>query len=434
MVKRKNRLYVFMNGLLVGTLNKSEQGALSFSYADSWLDQAGSRPLSLSLPLRRDEYSGDVVFNFFDNLLPDNASIRARVQKRFQIRSSHPFELLAAIGGDCIGAIQLSLSEYPENVKDIKAKPLTESQLASLLRSYQVAPLGMSVEVDDFRVSLAGAQEKTAVLWHDNQWQLPLGTTPTSHILKLPIGLIHYNQIDLSESVRNEWLCLRLCQGFGLPVPATQILQVEDLSVLAVERFDRRWANDRSWLMRLPQEDMCQALGYSPALKYEAEGGPSITAIMRLLLGSQQAIEDRTLFFRAQIIYWLLAASDGHAKNFGIFLEAGNRYRLTPFYDVLSVHPLMGKGIASQKVRMAMALQGKNRHYHWSKIMPRHFVSTADACGFSTEFAQRFLNEVLVQAESVVATIANTLDSDFPTHISDPIFNGVLNLAKRFKD
>ncbi|WP_020560452.1 HipA domain-containing protein [Thiofilum flexile] len=290
------------------------------------------------------------------------------------------------------------------------------------------------VEVDDFRVSLAGAQEKTALLWYENQWQLPLGTTPTSHILKLPIGLIHYNQIDLAESARNEWLCLRLCQAFGLSVPNAQLVQVEDLSVLAVERFDRRWSSDQSWLMRLPQEDMCQALGYSPALKYEAEGGPSIAAIMRLLLGSQQASEDRSLFLRAQMVYWLLAASDGHAKNFSIFLEAGNRYRLTPFYDVLSLYPLMGKGIAPQKVRMAMALQGKNRHYHWSKIMPRHFISTAEYCGFSNEIVQSLLEKILTHAEKVVMTVADELDADFPAHISEPIFSGILNLAQRYRD
>jgi len=93
---------------------------------------------------------------------------------------------------------------------------------------------------DDFRISIAGAQEKMALLWHNNQWQRPIGATPTSHILKLPIGKIEHNNIDLSDSNENEWLCLEILRAFGLPVPEIKIETFEDMKALIVKRFDRR--------------------------------------------------------------------------------------------------------------------------------------------------------------------------------------------------
>lgn len=159
------------------------------------------------------------------------------------------------------------------------------------------------------RNSLAGAQEKTALLWYQDRWQRPLGSTPTSHIFKLPIGRIEQNNIDLSESCENEWLCLRIAKAFGFPVAHAELATVGQKKVLIVERFDRRWSRD-GWLMRLPQEDFCQALGVAPALKYESHGGPGIADAMKLLLGSRLATPDREMFFKSQILFWMLAAID----------------------------------------------------------------------------------------------------------------------------
>ncbi len=109
-----------------------------------------------------------------------------------------------------MGAIQL----YPEHadvapVKQVNAVPASDEEIEQLLLGYREAPLGMEVGIDDFRISLAGAQEKTALLWFGNQWCRPQGSTPTSHIIKLPIGHIAHNNLDFSESCENEWLCLQ---------------------------------------------------------------------------------------------------------------------------------------------------------------------------------------------------------------------------------
>lgn len=419
-----NRLWVSMNGLRVGELVKKKSGALQFRYADEWLSSPFARSLSLSLPLSKKVYEGDVLFNFLDNLLPDNEAIRAKMQTRFHTATLQPFDLLSAVGKDCVGAIQLS-SEPEAQLGKVDAKPLNETEIADLLKGYASVPLGMQDSEDDFRISIAGAQEKTALLKMDQQWFLPKGTTPTSHILKLPIGVLAHNNLDLSQSCENEWLCMEVSRAFDLPTANTEIVSFEDQKVLAVERFDRKWLS-ADQLIRLPQEDMCQALGIAPALKYEADGGPSIKAIMDILRGSQYAQADREIFFKAQILFWLLAAPDGHGKNFSLFIEANNSYRLTPLYDILSAYPFMGgTGLQKQKVKMAMALQGKTRHFKWDGIAPRHFLSTAKATGYSEKLALEHFKEMMLKTDAVIESISAILPADFPVEISGPILSGL---------
>ena len=304
---RVQTLIVAMNAEVVGTLYRDGNGAMSFQYDATWLADTDARPISLSLPLKAERHHGSKVFNFFQNLLPDSDAIIARMQARFNVETSHPFDLLATIGRDCIGAIQLypPLAHIPP-VTEIDAVSLTDADIEEVLAGYQASPLGMSEETD-FRISLAGAQEKTALLWYQDKWQRPQGSTPTSHIFKLPIGrLIHHN-IDLSESCENEWLCLQIANAFGFDTAYAEIKTFGDKKALVVERFDRRWAQSGQWLMRLPQEDFCQALGIAPALKYQADGGPGIENAMSLLLGSRLASQDRETFFRSQVLFWLLA-------------------------------------------------------------------------------------------------------------------------------
>ncbi|MBC8951376.1 type II toxin-antitoxin system HipA family toxin [Xenorhabdus sp. PB62.4] len=425
-----DKLIVALNGLEVGILFRDKKGAMSFQYKDEWLKEPGARAISLSLPLSSQKHVGQAVFNFFDNLLPDSSEIIARMQARFQVTSKHPFDLLASVGRDCVGAIQL----YEEGrqippVDEVHAEPLDENAIAELLEGYQTAPLGMNGR-DDFRISLAGAQEKTALLWYQDRWQRPQGSTPTSHIFKLPIGRIEHNNIDLSESCENEWLCLKLAKAFGLPAANAELATFGEKTVLIVERFDRRWSHDNRWLVRLPQEDMCQALGIAPALKYESDGGPGIADVMTLLLGSRNSTTDRETFFKSQILYWLLAAIDGHGKNFSVFIEPNSSYTMTPFYDILSAYPIFGaKGLAQKKAKMAMALRGKNRQYHWATIQPRHFLSTAHQVGFSESLAENLMNEMGNMTEKVINQVAGELSPDFPSHISEAIFSGLAKQA-----
>ena len=434
MVKAKasGTLNVLMNGRLVGFWYQSATGATTFEYAEEWLATPGARPLSLSMPLRSTVYEGHLVYNFFDNLLPDSKAIRDRMQTRFQTSTNRPFDLLSAVGSDCVGAVQLCHHLPGPNVKTVTKQALTEAEIAKHLRSYTIAPLGMAKERDDFRISIAGAQEKTGLLWHNERWCLPTGPTPTSHIFKLPIGVISSHNIDLSESCENEWLCLKIAEAFGFPVAKADIQTFEDVKVLVVERFDRKWSRDGHWLMRLPQEDMCQVLGVASSKKYQANGGPGIVEIMKILIGSNQPQVDREQFFKAQILLWLLAAIDGHAKNFSVFLDPNAGYRLTPLYDVLSAYPSMKtKEIPKQKAKMAMALKGRKNRYEWSQIQLRHFLSTAKTAEFSQKQAISLLLEMLEKAEFVAQQIQEQIPKGFPTHISQPILKGMTSLAKQ---
>lgn len=415
-------------------LYKNPDGRMSFQYAEKWLAESGSRAISLSLPLQHGHITGSAVYNFFSNLLPDSEVIINRIQARFQVKTDHPFDLLAAVGRDCVGAIQLYSPDVEiPSVMEIHAEPLDKKQIEELLDGYQTAPLGMKEDVD-FRISLAGAQEKTALLWYQGYWQRPQGSTPTSHIFKLPIGLIEHHNIDLRESCENEWLCLCIAREFGFPVTNAELAVFGQKKVLIVERFDRKWSSAGNWLLRLPQEDCCQALGIAPALKYESHGGPSIEAIMQLLLGSRVALEDREIFFKSQILFWMLAAIDGHGKNFSLFIEPGTSFRLTPLYDVMSAFPIFAtRGIEVQKAKMAMALQGKYKQYHFSKIQPRHFISTAALVGFSEKMAAQLMFDMAEKTDAVIATVLTQLPADFPEHISNAIFDGLSKQADKIK-
>jgi serine/threonine-protein kinase HipA len=425
-------MFVYMNGRKVGQLTRTPSGKLQFSYCDEWLSWELGRPLSLSMPLTQEIYGGDLVENYFENLLPDSQPIRNRIQARFAARSDRCFDLLCHIGRDCVGALQL----FPEDseiidVQRFESVPLSGTEIADILSNYQTMPLGMGRD-RDFRISLAGAQEKTALLLLDNRWCSPLGVTPTSHIFKLPIGRIAHSGMDLSDSVENEWLCHLILKAYGLPVAGAEIMTFDGVKVLVVERFDRRWAEDGSWLIRLPQEDMCQALGVPPALKYESDGGPGSERIMNLLLGSAEGLRDRKLFMTQQVLFWLLAAIDGHAKNFSIFLLPGGSYRLTPAYDIMSAYPLVAKRqLERQNLKMAMAVRGNASHYQWMGIMYRHWLSMAGHCRFPAEEMASVITGLLERVDDVIAAVSGLLPQSFPEEVSGAIFDGMRNARDR---
>jgi len=433
---KTRQLNVWMNGELVGHWLIATQGRHEFRYAATWLNTAGSRPLSLSMPLQPADtpYRDERVEAFFDNLLPDSPDIRRRIQSRFGTASTAAFDLLTEIGRDCVGAVQLLAPDnLPEGIHSITGEQLTDDAIAKILRATVSVPALGHREDDNYRISIAGAQEKTALLWHKEHWHRPRDTTPTTHIFKLPLGQVGNMQADLTTSVENEWLCLQIVRAYGLDAAHCDMAQFEDQKVLIVERFDRRLAEDGTWWARLPQEDMCQATGTAPGYKYESDGGPGIRDIMSLLLGARTAQADRKIFFRAQVLFWMLAATDGHAKNFSVFIEPGGRFSLTPLYDILSAYPIMGHGsnqIAPEKARMAMAVSGKNRHYRWSEIQRRHWLDTANICDLGPE-AEQLVIELIERTPTVLEHVAALLPEDFPKTVSQPIFDGLESAAKK---
>lgn len=183
----------------------------------------------------------------------------------------------------------------------------------------------------------SGKLLKTALTRWNNAWCRPHGATPTTHIIKLPLGLIGGSKrVDARDSVQNAWLCAKIVEALGLPVAPASIAKFGDQTVLVVEPFDREWMDDGAWVARLPQEDFCQALGISPEKKYEQHGGPGMLHCLQLLQGSQNK-DDRTFFLLTQLAFFLLAATDGHAKNRSLFLQRDDGYEMTPLYDILAM-------------------------------------------------------------------------------------------------
>ena len=332
--QKTQNLYVFLSSDFVGVLSRHPNGAIGFAYSENWINTGFS--ISLSLPLLKKVFVGEEASFYFDNLLPDNKTILLAITQKFRTKSEKQFDILQAIGRDCIGA--LSFYDEPMDKIDfldkLKIRPLSNSDVERKIKNLAFdSPLGM--DSHDFRISLAGAQEKMALLLWKDGWYEPKGQTPTSHIIKKKMGRV-LEGIDCSQSVDNEHISLMIAkQAFSMNTCESFISTFNSQRVLCVERFDRVWKDN--FLYRIPQEDMCQALGISPIQKYERDGGPSIQIIMQLLENSNNVEQDRVNLFKIAMINDLLFNTDGHAKNISLY-RVRRGYALTPFYDILSAH------------------------------------------------------------------------------------------------
>lgn len=427
-------LDVWMNGELVGYWKYSSAKGHSFVYAAAWLASDYARSISLSMPLSNGEtpFTGEVVEFYFDNLLPDSPDIRRRLASKFGASSPKAFQLLEKIGRDCVGALQLlPAGSLAPDVRTVNAEALTEQDVEKILdAATSTRSIGMNEE-DELRISIAGAQEKTALLLHEGQWCRPHGTTPTTHIFKLPLGKVGNMQADFSSSVENEWLCAQLLQAYGLPVPTCGIGHFGPHKALVAERFDRKFEN--GWWIRLPQEDFCQVAGVSSNQKYESHGGPGMSYILDKLRGSVNAEDDRKKFLMAQLLFWVMAAPDGHAKNFSISIGPNNSFWLTPFYDVMSAWPAIGADANQfqwQKIKLAMALHAKNTHYKISEIRRKHWNEVAKGNAIGTDF-EEVIQAVIDKTPKVISQVEGMLGTDFPGEVADRIFSGVREQMER---
>jgi serine/threonine-protein kinase HipA len=408
---------------------------MELSYDEAWLASAAARPLSLSLPMNLDgvPLKGDKVGFFFDNLLPDTEAIRQRLRAKYGTKTGGTFDLLEAIGRDCVGAVQLlPEGQVPEGLEEISATALSEAEIARLLRGV-AAPASALDDDEDFRISIAGAQEKTALTRHGGRWCKPHGSTPTTHIFKLPLGLVGGRQLDMGDSLENEWLCAQLLRAYGVAVASCEVQELGGVKALVVERFDRALHSSKRYWLRLPQEDLCQATGTPSSHKYESEGGPGLVRISELLGGSVTAERDLETLMRAQLLFWMLAATDGHAKNFSLRILTEGRYQLTPLYDVLSAWPVTGPRndqIHLKKLKLAMAVRGASKHYRVADVQRRHFNTTAAQCGLGPDM-DPLIADVIARTPKVIDEVGASLPGGFPGALFESITKGLQRSAKQ---
>lgn len=354
-------LVVLLAGHEVGRLEQDRRGRPAFSYDPRWRGLDDAMPLSLSLPLAASEHPHARVEAWLWGLLPDNHLILERWGRRFQVSARNPFGLLARVGEDCAGAVQLVQSERLAAVRTPRRPEiawLTPREVGARLGGLRADDSAWRTAEDAGQFSLTGAQPKTALYFDGRRWGVPAGRTPTTHILKPAHG-------ELAGHVENEHLCLALARELGLPAAASEVRRFDGEPAIVLERYDRvrspgrSLATDAGAVTRLHQEDLCQALGLPPSAKYQNEGGPGPVEIVRLLREhSSSPAEDVDTFVDALGFNWLIAGTDAHAKNYSVLLAAGGRVRLAPLYDVASALPY---GFDPHRLRLAMKVGGQYR-------------------------------------------------------------------------
>jgi len=421
-----------MNGQRVGRWTLGAQGLQSFDYDSAWPASPHARALSLSLPLGQTRpFRGGRVQAYFDNLLPTAALPRQRLQSWFGAASAHSFDLLAAAGADCAGAVQLLPPDAnPGDPLRVDGEPLSERELVRLLDACAAPPGAVQATgVAAPRVVLAGTQAKTGLLRHAGRWCRPLGATPTTHILKLPLGALPGGVPAISTSLENEWLCVRLLQAYGFEAAASRIEAIGPHKVLVVDRIDRRWLDDR-WWARLPMEDFCQATGTPPQQAAEAAGGPGVARMLDLLRGSERATTDRERLLAALVVLWLLAAPDLSGKRFAIHLHRGSRFALAPLSGAMSAWPLLGRSpstMSLKRLHWTLSPAGERLAHHqvtrqlWLQAARRHAVGA----GFGA-----VLDGLADWTVRAIETAATALPEGFPPSVSEPIFEGLRRGAR----
>lgn len=350
-------LIALLDGVVVGTLTRAPKtAALAFTYERAWRDHPDAYPLTPTMPLVREAYAHEPVDLYLQGLLPDNGEVLAALARRHQVAASDAFALLATIGEDCPGAIQFVRPERVDAVLRGDADGvvwLSDDDVADRLAALRLPGAPGRTETDIGQFSLPGRQPKTALL-HDperDRWGVPTGRVPTTHILKpAPAG---YDRI-----AENEHLCLGLARALHLPAAHSAVLRVGAEAAIVVERYDRfREPNGR--LVRVHQVDMCQALGVSPKLKYEIEGGPTAPEIVTFLRErSAKPGEDIDTFVRALGLNWMIYGTDAHARNYSALLGSGGVLRLAPLYDLISALPYRRKH-GDSKIRLCMSIGGE---------------------------------------------------------------------------
>ena len=369
------KLNVFLFNTLAGYLFSTADRGVVFAYDENYVNNDGM-PLSLSLPLQKEEFSQKKCMPYFSGLLPEG-SIRNRISEYLHISESSTIKFLQALGGECSGTVSFYNSEeetnFPENKWHLSEEnyiPFSMDKLNSFIKESKNKPMLLGSK--DLRLSLAGAQEKISLAYFNDTWHLPKNGAPSTHILKPT------RSGELSTIAQNEFFCMNLAEKLNLPVPKTQILELDDLSVFVCQRYDRKFDSEKPSIQRIHQEDFCQALGIMNDIKYQADGGPSFKDCFNLIQEKfSDKLEQINIFLKSILFNYLIGNCDSHGKNFSLIYE-NSKIKLSPLYDLVSttVYP-------SLTTKMAMKL-GSN--YEIEKISPTDFFKQAELFEIKNRF------------------------------------------------
>jgi serine/threonine-protein kinase HipA len=317
---------------------------------------------------------------------------------------------LREVGGECAGALALyPAGEQSTAAHTDDAEILDDARLSEILSLIKRRP--MLAGDNGYRLSLAGAQDKLAVGFSDGKITLLKGGQPTTHILKPVIDRI-------ADSVHNELFCMRLAGQVGIDVPFADIHFVNETPYYLVARYDRTVQPEGS-VMRIHQEDFCQALGVLPELKYEREGGPSIARCQSVITQYvAQPAADQIKLLEMVIFNYLIGNADAHGKNFSL-LYRGTKPELAPAYDLLST------AVYSElSEKMAMKIGSK---YKPNEVMLRHWHSLVPDTKASKAALNRQLKIVSTRAVEEALALKKVLHDQ---GITSPIFDSISKIVE----
>ncbi len=351
---------IFESQLMGRLIYDSKKDLVTFHYDERWRHSEEAFPLSLSMPITNPNHVDAIVRPFITGLLPDNDAVLKRWGKQHQVSPRNPFRLLRYIGEECAGAIQFIPPDHSQEWLTEKAPKgidwLDGDELEQRIQDLVDDPSAARRPGDRGQFSLAGAQPKLG-LYRDTdnkRWGIPSGITPTTHIFKPNVG-------DFESFNKNEHFCLSLAKRIGLQTPDSSVQLIGDIPVIIVKRYDRTKRGED--IIRVHQEDCCQALARTPDNKYEKDGGPSAKEIFSLIRDhSTNPRQDEIRFLDAMIFNWLIMGTDAHSKNYSVLLAAGPQVRLAPLYDLLSYYPYERAG-EQKKTKLAMKIGGEYKFY-----------------------------------------------------------------------
>jgi serine/threonine-protein kinase HipA len=388
-------LNVWCFGRRTGEL-RDTSGRLEFAYDARWVEDHHP-PLSQSLP-QSGAFSGDAVRAFFGGLLPEG-EVRSLLARRLGLSAGNDFALLERVGGECAGAVMLLPPDEQPGDHPGSVTWLSDTELETLVAELPQRPMHVDDE-GEYRLSLAGAQDKLPVVVDETgRVGLPVGSQPSTHVLKAPIA-------RLPATVLNEAFCLAVGRELGLPVVAAEPRQVGEQTVLLVERYDRRAVDDGT-VVRLHQEDFCQALGVPPERKYQREGGPGLHECFDLVnravavpaAGAARLLDAWTLSF-------LLGNPDAHAKNFSL-LSAPTETVVAPAYDVLCT--VIYWKVKEMDRKMAMHVGGE---YRPAYVRARHLDAMLQEAGMSPRLARRRVAALAARVVDAAQTVQSHFVAD----------------------
>lgn len=381
------RLTAYVDGRRIGWF-EAGGGRPSLTFDDDWRGSAGRMELSLSLPKSRREHRGPEVENFLWNLLPDNDNVLRRWANGFGVSERNAMGLLSHVGLDVAGAVQLSADDGARLDRSAKLEQISTDDIRTHIRALHDNPFEWILPgAPKGYFSLAGAQSKFALTRTPDGWAMPSGAAASTHIFKPGIrGLAH--------SDLNEHLSLAAAANLGLETAHSEVVEFDGEHAIVSQRYDRVLGKDGT-VGRLHQEDLAQASGIHPAVKYESDGGPGIRQIGEILRDSGGADSDRDVerFYDAILYNWAVLGTDAHAKNYALLHDADAGPRLAPLYDVASALPY--PTIAGRDARLAMSM---GKHYRAHEIAARYLGAEAKLIGLNPDAAIARAREIAEHA------------------------------------